>query len=638
MVSTDPAPSLGDAFATALAGSPRRVPLPSGRLEALEIDAPRAFGRWLASRRGALEAIALRGTWLDEADVRALLDLSLPGIDEIAALLEIVRLGRGRRYDEIVIDTAPTGHTLRLLAMPETFAGAARIFDCMQARHREIVHALRGRWTGDAADALIAEMLDAAREVAMLLRDRGACEVTLVTLPEALAVEETLDALATLGAAGIIPAQIVVNRLTPPPPSSCTWCAARRRGERQALADLQARLASSRRSSPDPPRLVPVAAREQEPVGVRALADIAAELRAPRLPRPRASRNPAAASSVQTAALPAGVDERWTLPDARLLLFGGKGGVGKTTCAAAAAVALAASTPHRRVLVVSTDPAHSLGDVLGMRVTDTPAGVPGRARLYARELDARRAFDAVRREYATAIDAAFDRLTRGSAIDAAHDRRVMHGLVDLAPPGLDEMAAAIDLVDALDAGSFDTIVIDTAPTGHALRLLETPAMLQAWTQALMRLLLKYQAVAGLGDLGAALLRLSRGLGRFRARLTDPAYARFIVVTRAAELPLAETRRLLRSLRRLGMAPGATILNAAGAGRCARCRGRAAVEAAAVARLRTDGGGMPIVVAPASIPPPRGAAALGAWRGQWRSTPARRRPRTPRPVRYHRSRA
>ena len=94
---------------------------------------------------GGIEQIALRGTWLDQEDVARLLRLSLPGIDELAALLEIARAGRSRRFDLIVVDTAPTGHTLRMLAMPETLGGLARVFHRMQAKHRVLVEALKGQ-------------------------------------------------------------------------------------------------------------------------------------------------------------------------------------------------------------------------------------------------------------------------------------------------------------------------------------------------------------------------------------------------------------------------------------------------------------------------------------------------------------
>ena len=240
--------------------------------------------------------------------------------------------------------------------------------------------------------------------------------------------------------------------------------------------------------------------------------------------------------------------------DTRLLLFGGKGGVGKTTCAAAAAMAIAAGRSNGRVLLMSTDPAHSLADVFGSPVSDEPGAVTGAPRnLAVREIDAAAGFRHVRERYATAIDRLFDRFSRGSSsgvgVDAGHDRQVMQRLIDLAPPGIDELAAVIDVTDALEREEHacDLVVMDTAPSGHALRLLEMPALVQDWARALMSIVLKYQPVAGVGELGAVLLELSQGLGRLRALLADPRRTSFVAVTRGAALPRAETVRLIAAL-------------------------------------------------------------------------------------------
>jgi arsenite-transporting ATPase len=305
-------------------------------------------------------------------------------------------------------------------------------------------------------------------------------------------------------------------------------------------------------------------------------------------------------------------------------MFGGKGGVGKTTCAAAAGVAAALAEPGRRVLLISTDPAHSLADALGVRLDDTPRRLPGGPRnLRARELDAAAGFARVRDRYRVAIDALFDRMTRGSAVDLAQDRRVMQELIALAPPGVDELAAVIDVVDVLEGdGAADLLILDTAPSGHALRLLEMPAVVQEWTRALMAILLKYQPIVGVGDLGAVLLDLSRGLGRLRDRLADPARTHFVVVTRAAALPRAESIRLLARLSRLHIHSPTVVVNALGAGTCARCRRQRTAEAREVARLgrdlATNRHRVAIVAAPARMPPPSGPDELADWRTAWRA--------------------
>jgi arsenite-transporting ATPase len=621
VISTDPAPSLADALGQPLTARPRRV-AGCARLDALEIDSHRALDRWLKRRRGTLEEIALRGTWLDRSDVRSLLDLALPGIDEIAALIELLTFTRTAAYEDVIVDTAPTGHTLRMLTLPDTLTQVANAFDHMQDKHRVMVEALRGGYVTDDADAMIRGLHEDASALRDLLRDPVRSDVTLVCLPEPMVVEETLDALGSLQQDGIRVPRLVVNRMTPPPPGRCRWCEGRRTHEGMACAALLR--AVSRNASPHP-RVTTVTARDREPVGVRALAAIGRELQGNAPPATRATRLRRAdllfASPSNKVASPMTA----RLPDARLLMFGGKGGVGKTTCAAAAAIDLATRRDGTRVLLVSTDPAHSLADVLGSPLSNEPARLPaGPRNLHVRELDAHGALQEFKGRYSSAIDSAFDRLTSSSRFDAAHDRQVMHDLIELSPPGLDEIAATLDLIELLGGerapSGYAAIVVDTAPTGHALRLLEMPGMVHAWVKALMGIVLKYQPLTGLGDLGAGLLRLSRGLGRMRALLTDPDSAQFVVVTRAAALPRAESARLLGSLRKLRVSVAAVLVNAVGSGTCARCKavaGRERRELVAIERTLSRNAARPdIIVTPATVPPPHGVRALTAWRTRW----------------------
>jgi arsenite-transporting ATPase len=163
LVSTDPAHSLGDALGVPLTAVPRRVP-PSRTLsarprpapiEAAELDGVEALERWLGPRRAAFERLLLRGTLLDREDIGRLLRLSLPGVDELVALVEIERLAAERRPDLVVVDTAPTGHTWRLLDAPGSIAAAAGVLDAMLARDRQVAAAVGGRAPRDAADALV---------------------------------------------------------------------------------------------------------------------------------------------------------------------------------------------------------------------------------------------------------------------------------------------------------------------------------------------------------------------------------------------------------------------------------------------------------------------------------------------------
>lgn len=245
----------------------------------------------------------------------------------------------------------------------------------------------------------------------------------------------------------------------------------------------------------------------------------------------------------------------------RLLLFSGKGGVGKTTVAAATALDLAAS--GQRVLLVSTDPAHSTADVLGIRLGTEPTAVTDR--LSAVEIDPE-----------AAADAHVADITRRVGHSVAPEllptvRR--HLELSARSPGTVESALFDRMTDLMRAcpGRFDRVVFDTAPTGHTLRLLALPALLGAWVEGLVR---QRERVAGMermlhnlagaeGDPGAdpVLSRLRERRDRFEeagARLrTDAALWLVLVPERLA---IEETARAAATLSAAGLAAAGLVVN------------------------------------------------------------------------------
>jgi arsenite-transporting ATPase len=314
------------------------------------------------------------------------------------------------------------------------------------------------------------------------------------------------------------------------------------------------------------------------------------------------------------------------LQGASLLFIGGKGGVGKTTVAATAALGLARADPWRRVLLLSTDPAHSLADVFESTVGDTARAIRGGPRnLLVRELDAAVALGARRAQFESALDeiasaAGASAITSDLAADRGLSVHVPSSgigreLMDLAPPGIDELFGILSVVDA--RADFDVIVVDTAPTGHALRLLEMPDAAREWLQVLLRVLLKYRSLVRPGQLAAELVDVSKSIRELQVLLRDATQTRFIAVTRAAEVPRLETERLLARLRRLHLSTPAIVVNALtmAPGRCARCRATAAAERHELAALRRPRG-CAIIRTPLSAPPPRGVKALERWGTSW----------------------
>jgi len=611
VVSADPAHSLGDAFAVRLTASTSTVRIGRRSLRAVELDAGRAFARWMRGHGRALADIVEHGTWLDRRDVDGLLELAVPGIDELIGLVEIVRLASGPPgFDVVVVDTAPTGHALRLLASPRAVQSLVAVLDALQREHRIVREQLARVSRPDASDRLIAALEREAVETRELLLDSSRARFHWVMLAEELAAEETADGLRALEDLGVRANEIVVNRVTPAGPA-CAICDPRRAAESKVVEAVR------RRSGRTPVRLIE--AELTEPRGIAALQRIGAALHSQVAGQAGVKARAAAAAGVRifrSASSPSPLSAA-SLAGTRLLFFGGKGGVGKTTAAAAVALRLARDAPGRRMLLISTDPAHSLADVLRAPVSDEPRSVDGAPRnLHVRELDAPAALAARRAGLEAslqAISAALGSVNVGAVVNQS-----LAELVELAPPGIDELLGVLSVLEARE--SYDTVVVDMAPTGHALRLLEMPAVAREWVQALLRMLLKYRKLVRPGPLAGELVALSRQIRTLQTLLADRRATRFIAVTRAAELPRLETSRLLSRLRRLRIATPILIVNALTFNdrACARCKATQRAERRELARLRVlcRSHRCAIIEAPLAMPPPRGIGSLGQWAQTW----------------------
>ena len=280
--------------------------------------------------------------------------------------------------------------------------------------------------------------------------------------------------------------------------------------------------------------------------------------------------------------------------------FGGKGGVGKTTCAAAIAAATAAKSV--KTLLVSTDPAHSLRDVLAtpLDLSAPTLVAPG---LDALELDPQM----VKQRYLADVRHTLERIAPPQFL--AEARRQVE--LAAAAPGATEAAlteALARLLTQAPAG-YQQVVIDTAPTGHTLQLLQAPAAMQAWMDGL----LARRSEAIDPDVVARLTRRRAHLQAMAALLRDPARAGFVLVTLAEPMALAETVRAHEALDRLGLAPAAVVVNrltpadAAGAWALAQ----RVAEAAALRAVRPGGASTPIIRQVARLPRPCGVEALRA---------------------------
>ena len=233
----------------------------------------------------------------------------------------------------------------------------------------------------------------------------------------------------------------------------------------------------------------------------------------------------------------------------KLLLFGGKGGVGKTSLSAATAVRLAQRHPEKRILVFSTDPAHSLSDSFDFAIGDRITRLDTPGQLDAMEIDSQKYLKDFRAEYRQSIEDVFGKFLAGGT-DVKFDREVIREMISLSPPGLDELMALIEVMDLWE--DYDLFILDTAPTGHLVRFLEMPELARDYLKVMLRILIKYKVVIGLSEAAEKLLKLSKDIRRVRETLTDPARAEFVAVTIPTRMALAETGRLLERIGKLGI--------------------------------------------------------------------------------------
>jgi len=551
LISMDPAHSLNDV----LAGSST----PSN-LDVEEIDAMRCMAEFKKANARHLNQIVRNGTFLDEQDIEQLLDLSMPGLDEIMAFNEIAQMVERGAYRCIVADTAPTGHTLRFLELPKVLHDWVGVLDAMMAKHRYMLKLYRGCCRKDETDLFLDRMAATVAGITSLFSDPGRCRFVPVAVPEFLILQETSRLVDKLKAMRFHVADILLNRVLPET-TDCPACI-------EARVRQSTQLLEFRRNFTDC-TLWQIPLQGAEVLGVDQLSSFWDDVRMAGEChiRPYAA-TPAPARVEHPAQLPG--------PDKTLILFAGKGGVGKTTLASATAIHLASRYPHKRVLLFSTDPAHSLSDCFGVPIG--PQETPIFSGLSAIEMDAGAEYENLKTLYAEEVKTMLGSLAGGAWVDLNFDREVAERVMDLSPPGLDEMMALAKLMELHEKGSYDLFVLDTAPTGHLLRLLEMPAVIQDWLKVFFGLFLKYKHVFRLPKITEYMVSMSKRMKLMRALLNNPRKAQLYAASMPTRMAFEETRDLVEACNSAGIHVAALLLNMATPPRaCSVCKALAQKE-------------------------------------------------------------
>lgn len=491
LVSTDPASNLGEVLDTPLRERATPVAAVPG-LSALDID-PQAAARAYRERlvgpyRGKLPDAAVRSI---EEQLSGACTVEIAAFDEFAKLLGTPDIAGA--FDHIVFDTAPTGHTLRLLALPAAWSG----FLESSAGGASCLGPLAGL---QAQQALYAS-------AQRMLVDPALTALVLVSRPERSALDEAARTSRELTALGVQRQELVLNGLFVATDHTDDIAVAHAERCRRALADMPAVLASL------PVTEVPLL--PMNLVGIDAL-------RAMFAPVPRTPAPPAAPETGLSGRLVGQADLDSLIDDIAgagrgVIMTMGKGGVGKTSIAAAVAAELAGR--GHRVHLTTTDPAAHVQDALtasapGLRVSRIDPAEETRA--YTSEVLA----------------------TAGASLDEA-GRALLEE--DLRSPCTEEIAVFRAFARTVEEGTEGFVVIDTAPTGHTLLLLDA-------AEAYHR---EVQRTAGQAPASVSALL---------PRLRDPDFTRILLVTLPEATPVHEAAELQRDLERADIHPFAWVVN------------------------------------------------------------------------------
>ncbi len=509
IVSTDPASNLDAVLDTRLSIHPAEVIGASG-VDAMNINPEQAAldyrERTVAPYRGVLpeQEVALLQERLSGACT-----IEVAAFDEFALLLSDP--DRTTAYDHVIFDTAPTGHTLRLLELPAAWTGFLESAP------------------GDVSCLGPLSGLKAQREryeaTVRALADPSATAIVLVARPDRVALIEAARTSAELRAQGLTNQQLVINGLFRAVDGQDALAVALERRGAQSLAKMPPELSALPRSE------IPL--RGQNIVGLEALRSFLS-----------AAQEILPPQAMATAALPPGLMDLRALVDDLvatehgLVMVMGKGGVGKTTIAAAVAVALAES--GKTVNLTTTDPAQHLVETL-------PESVPN---LRVSHIDPK---EEVRRYRARMLEAA-------KSTKSPEQLALLQE--ELQSPCYEEVAVFQAFSRAVMSGRKELTVIDTAPTGHTLMLLDTAG---AYHRQLTQ-----NAPAG-GRIHTPLMMLQ-----------DSAYTRILIVALPETTPILEASALQDDLRRAGIEPYAWVINASLAAAqpvdpLLRCRAAAEVQ-------------------------------------------------------------
>lgn len=524
IVTTDPAANLADVFEQPIGHHITPITVVPN-LWAMEIDGDQATTEYIDRAMAPLRAaFPEQMVAVMEEQMSGPCTAEVAAFDRFVDFLEPARSDAPLQFDTVIFDTAPTGHTIRLLELPSEWT-------------QTIDAAEHG--SGQTCIGPAAAIQDAKQkyERAMLtLRNNEQTTFIFVLHPEATAIKETHRAIGELNKLGIHTHQLIINGIIPEHAAANNSLFAGRRAMQVSY------LTQIAQELPLPAQQMILL--EGEIKGAERLRQVGKLLfdGLSYTLTPSANgfhHHNGATAPVAFVTQPAEITTR-LIPNGtgRILFFAGKGGVGKTVASCTTAVWLAQQ--GYKTLLLTTDPAAHLGDVLGTPVGHELAPVPGVAQLWAANIDPK------------ATAAAYKKRILDDARQRGRNETAIHIMAEeLESPCTEEIAAFDQFIEYAASDTWDTIVFDTAPTGHTLRMLELPI---EWSKQIdVKVFASVDTVAA-DDV--AKQRFEQVINMMR----DPHRSTFAFVMYPESTPVIEAYRASEELKTVGIQPGLVIAN------------------------------------------------------------------------------
>ena len=517
IVTTDPASNLADVFeqkighqVTPIAGVPN--------LSAMEIDPDKATQEYIDRAMEPIRAaFPPQIVQVMEEQMSGPCTAEVAAFDRFTDFLD-VPADKGTAFDIVIFDTAPTGHTIRLLELPSEWS-------------QSIDSASAG--SGQTCLGPAAAIQDAKNKYERALSAMRQSEQTsfaFVLHPEAISIKETRRTIDELRKLDIQNFRLIINSIIPPESAGNPLFAARAKMQASYIKQIE------RDFNYPIQRMALLAGEITGAERLREVGRIFFDGQPAKVAEDTGllrSRNETFTSSL--------ADVRARLsPNShrRTIFFAGKGGVGKTVASCVSAVWLARQ--GHKTLLLTTDPAAHLGDVLDSPVGDQVTPVSGQPNLWAAKIDPKAAAETYK---ARILDDARQRGRPASAIQVMEE--------ELDSPCTEEMAAFDKFIEYASQDGWDAVVFDTAPTGHTLRLLELPV---DWSKQIdVKIFASVEATAA-DDVA------KQRFGKVIDMMSDPEQSTFAFVMYPEATPILEAWRAAQELGTVGIHPGLVVAN------------------------------------------------------------------------------